>query len=144
MYARALGTRPDDLRKLCNFAVTIHYEDAVANVIFNESAGDGFPRERVQALSSGQVSVLDDFATLTVHGKKTRSIGRKSKRQMGHKQALAEFVKSLRGEPNQLLTWEEAARASLCTFAAQESIRSGEPVDLRSFRDRLLSTPEAE
>src|SRR5204863_6614118 len=37
IYAHALGRVPDDLRTLCNYAVTVHYERAVANVVFDES-----------------------------------------------------------------------------------------------------------
>jgi hypothetical protein len=57
---------------------------------------------------------------------------------MGHREVLDEFVKALRGEPNEMLTWEDAFRATITTFAAQESIRSGMPVDLRSFREAIL------
>ncbi len=143
VYARALAPVPDDLRKLCNYALTIHYDGAVANVIFNESGSAGFPRERLQVLAPGQVAILDDFAKLTVHGRKVKSYGSRTRRQMGHKQALTEFVAAIRGEPNNLLTWHEALLATLCMFAAQESIRSGEPVDLRQFR-RALSCAEAD
>jgi polar amino acid transport system substrate-binding protein len=137
--ARALGTAPDDPRKLCKFALTIHYDGAVAHVVFNESAGAGFPRERIQAMASGTVAVLDDFSKLVVHGKKERSYGGGPGRQMGHKQAMQAFVAALRGDPTDLLTWREAKMATLCMFAGQESIRSGEPVDVRQFRRSLLA-----
>jgi predicted dehydrogenase len=133
LYARALGRMPDDIRTLCNWGLTLHYEGAVANVIFNESGAAKYPRERVTVLARGQVAVLDDFATLTYHGKRRKSYGNGVRRFMGHKQALKEFVAALRGEPNRLLTWEEASTATRCMFAAQESISSGEVVDLRAF-----------
>jgi polar amino acid transport system substrate-binding protein len=138
VFARPLGPTPDDLRKLCNFAVTIHYDGAVANVVFTESGGDGFPRERLQVLSAGQVAVLDDFGKLTLHGKKRRSYGSASRRQMGHKQALEQFVTAVRGEPNRVPTWRETSTASLCMFAAQESMRTGEPIFLQEFQRHLL------
>jgi predicted dehydrogenase len=137
VFGRPLGPAPDDLRKLCNFAVTIHYDGAAANVVFNESGGDGFPRERLQVLSSGQVAILDDFSKLTLHGKKRRSYGSASRRQMGHKQALEQFVAAVRGEPNRVLTWQEASTASLCMFAAQESMRTGGPIFLEEFQQDL-------
>ncbi len=133
IYAKALGVAPDDIRKLCNFAVTIHYEGAVANVVFNESGAAQFPRERVTVLARGQTAVLDDFARLTFHGKKRKVYGRGSRKQMGHKEALRAFVAALRGKPSDLLTWKDASLATMCMFAAQESIRSGEPIDLRQF-----------
>ncbi len=142
VYARSLGTPPEDPRKLTNFAITIHYDGAVANVVFNESAGVGFPRERLQVLAPGKVAVLDDFAKLTVHGRKRRSYGRGWRRQMGHKQALREFVAALRGEANNLLTWKGASIATLTMFGAEQSIRTQEPIDLRRFRNALLA-PQA-
>ena len=139
VYARALGPEPEDPRKLCNFTLTIHYDGAVANVVFNESGSAGFPRERIQVLAPGQVAILDDFAKLSVHGQKSQSFGNISKRQMGHKEALREFVAALKGQPNKLLNWPQASLATLCMFAGQESIRSGEAVDLRQFKQALLA-----
>jgi hypothetical protein len=60
---------------------------------------------------------------------------------MGHKEQLQQFVLALRGEPNHLLTWEGARTASLSVFAAQESIRTGEPVHLAGFEASLLEPP---
>lgn len=129
--ARSLGGAPQDLRKLCNFALTIYYEDAVAQIVFSESGIADFPREQVTALAKGQVAVIEDFRRLEVYAKKHRTYGRGWGKEMGHREAIAEFVAALRGEPNDLLPWEEASLATRCMFAAQESIRSGELVDLR-------------
>ena len=46
-----------------------------------------------------------------------------------------------RGRPNSMLTWEEASLATLCMFAAQESIRAGSPIDLRQFNEMI--SPES-
>ena len=139
--AQALGTPPDDLRKLCNFSITMEYERSLATIVFNESGAVGFPREQLTVLARGQVAVLDDFARLTFHGKKRKVYGRKARKEMGHKQALEEFIGALRGRPNSMLTWEEASLATLCMFAAQESIRAGSPIDLREFREMI--SPES-
>jgi predicted dehydrogenase/threonine dehydrogenase-like Zn-dependent dehydrogenase len=139
VYARALGEGPEDLRNLARFDVTIHYEGAVAHVTFDESGSLGYPREKVTAFASARVAVLDDFGQLTVHGAgKPARHGSPLRKQMGHREVLAEFVKALRGESSEMLTWEDAFRATITTFAAQESIRSGMPVDLRSFREAIL------
>jgi predicted dehydrogenase/NADPH:quinone reductase-like Zn-dependent oxidoreductase len=136
VYARALGKAPEDLRTLSGFAVTIHYEGAVANVVFDESAGAEFPQERLTVLAKGQVATLDDFSKLTVHGRKVRRLG--SGAQMGHREQLRAFVAAVRGQPSLLLTWDDASLAALTVFAAQESIRNGQAVDLRAYRLDLL------
>jgi predicted dehydrogenase/NADPH:quinone reductase-like Zn-dependent oxidoreductase len=136
--AQALGKTPDDMRTLCNFSMTLHYEGAAATVVFSESGSAGFPRERVTVLSSGQVAVLDDFAKLTVHGSRTEKHGSGLHKSMGHAEELKEFVRAVRGESNHLLSWEDSVLASLCMFAAQESIRIGAEIDLAGFRRSLV------
>ena len=133
--ARALGEPPEDPRQLVNYAATLDYPGAVAQIVFNESGAAGHPRERITALAKGRVAVLDDFERLTVHGKKQKVI--KKKRDMGHTEQLRQFVLALRGEPNELISWPESLAASLCLFAADESLRTGRAVDLKVFRQSL-------
>lgn len=139
VHALALGPAPDDLRKLSSFSITLFYDGAVASVVYDEAGSPSFPRERVTVSGRGQIATLDDYARLVVHGRKIGVHGGR-KRQMGHRQALAQFVAAVRGEANSMLTWAEASLATLCMFAAQESIRSGQPVDLRAFRG-FVATP---
>jgi polar amino acid transport system substrate-binding protein len=149
IYAQALGKAPEDLRTLCNYAVTVHYDGAVANVVFDESAAAEHPQERITVLAKGQVATLDDFTRLTVHGRKVRRFPIGAGPQMGHREQLRAFVAAVRGEKSDLLTWEDAALATLSVFAAQESIRTGDVVDMAAFRSSLLargreSAPPAE
>jgi predicted dehydrogenase/threonine dehydrogenase-like Zn-dependent dehydrogenase len=139
VYAHALGPAPEDLRTLCNYALTIHYERAVANITFDESGSADFPTERITVLAKGQVATLDDFGALTVHGRRVRKLGDGLGASMGHKEQLREFIAAIRGEPNALLGWEGACLATLTVFAAQESIRTGEAVNLEAFRAGLLA-----
>jgi predicted dehydrogenase/threonine dehydrogenase-like Zn-dependent dehydrogenase len=136
--ARALGAVPDDLRTLCNFSVTLHYEGGAATVVFNESGGSRFPRERLTVLSRGQVAILDDFAKLSVFGGREQKQGSGLRKSMGHAEELEQFVRAIKGEPNHLLSWEESALATTCMFAAQESIRLGAEIDVAAFRRSLV------
>jgi predicted dehydrogenase/threonine dehydrogenase-like Zn-dependent dehydrogenase len=139
VVGRALGPPPEDLRTLSNFAVSLQYDGAVANIVFNESGAAQIPRERLVVLARGQVATLDDFGKLTVHGRKVESHGSGLRKSMGHAEELEHFVRAIRGEPNNLLTWEEASLATLCMFAAQESIRTGAAIDLQEFRQELMT-----
>ncbi len=137
--ARALGKTPDDLRTLCNFALTMHYEGAVATVVFNESGAAHFPRERLTVLGKGQIAILDDFAKLTMHGRRVEKQGSGLRKSMGHAEELLQFVLAIQGKANSLLSWDAASLATTCMFAAQESIRLGAEIDLTTFRHALLS-----
>jgi predicted dehydrogenase len=144
--ARALGKMPDDLRTLCNFSVTLHYDGAAATVTFNESGVPGYPRERISAFAKGQVAILDDFGKLTTYGPggKPRTQGSGLRKSMGHAEELEQFVRAVQGKPNHLLSFEGSSLATLCVFAAQESIRLGAEIDLAQFRESLLSPAEDE
>jgi len=143
--ARALGEKPDDIRTLCNFVLTLHYEGAAATVVFNESGAPHFPRERVTVLGKGHVAILDDFAKLTVFGREQADKrGTGLHKSMGHTEELEQFVRAVRGEPNELLSWEDAALATTCMFAAQESIRLGAEINIQEFRRSLLTPPDSE
>ena len=131
-----MGKTPEDLRTLCKFAVTVHYDGAVANIIFDESAAAEYPQERITVLAKGQVAILDDFAKLTCTAGRCAGAWARGA-QMGHKEQLRAFVAAVRGEPNSLLTWEDASLATLSVFAAQESIRTGQPVELAHYRREL-------
>jgi predicted dehydrogenase/threonine dehydrogenase-like Zn-dependent dehydrogenase len=137
--ARALGKLPDDLRTLCNFAVTLHYDGGAATVVFNESGVPGFPRERLSVFARGQVAILDDFGKLAEFGPgKPRTKGSGLHKSMGHAEELEQFVRAVKGEPNHLLSWQGSSLATLCMFAAQESIRIGAEIDLDQFHRSLL------
>ena len=139
VHAHALGDAPEDVRTLSRFALTIHYESAVAHIVFAEMGAAGYPRERVSVYAGSQVAVLDDFNKLTLHGKKSQSFGSGLQADMGHDTELAEFVAALQGRPNRMLDWPAAAAATLCMFAAQESIRTGDLIDVRDFQRGLAS-----
>jgi predicted dehydrogenase len=140
--ARALGKLPDDIRTLCNFAVTLHYDGAAATIVFDECGAPGFPRERLTVLAHGQVAILDDFAKLTEFGKGKKSQGTGLHKSMGHAEELEQFVRAVQGQPNELLTWDDASLATTCMFAAQESIRLGAEIDVDQFRQSLLTAAD--
>jgi predicted dehydrogenase/threonine dehydrogenase-like Zn-dependent dehydrogenase len=137
--ARALGKTPEDLRTLCNFSVTLHYEGAAAAIVFDECGAQGFPRERISVYARGQVAILDDFAKLAEFGKRKRRRGTGLHKSMGHAEELEQFVRAVQGRSNHLLSWDDASQATLCMFAAQESIRLGAEIDLSQFRRSLLA-----
>ena len=76
-------------------------------------------------------------------GRASRAKGSGLHKSMGHAEELEQFVRAVQGEPNHLLSWEGSSLATLCMFAAQESIRIGAEIDLDQFHQSLL-TPAAD
>ena len=139
MTARALGKLPDDLRTLCNFSVPCITTGAPPPSSSTSPVSAAFPRERLSVFARGRVAILDDFGKLTEYfAGKPRTKGSGLHKSMGHAEELEQFVRAVKGEPNHLLSWEGSPLATLCMFAAQESIRSGAEIDLDQFHRFLL------
>ncbi|MCG8460604.1 MAG: Gfo/Idh/MocA family oxidoreductase, partial [Holophagales bacterium] len=139
VFARALGESPEDPSALCNYAITLHYPGAVANIVFGEAGSAGHPRERLTVVAKGQVFYLDDFRTLTRHGARRQKVRRLRRPDPGHREQLRQFLRAVRGEPNRLMSLHDVVRATTCLFAAQESLRTSSAVELEAFRHELRS-----
>ena len=85
------------------------------------------------------MAILDDFAKLTVFGQRDAEAGQRAcASRWATPRSCEQFVRAIKGEPNHLLSWEDAALATTCMFAAQESIRLGAEIDLAPFRRSLV------
>jgi polar amino acid transport system substrate-binding protein len=88
-----------------------------------------FPKERVEVFCEGVVAVLDDFVSLQVtkDGKRTEERGAQDKGWVNEWKA---FVNAIRtgGEPP--IPYEQLIGVTKATFAAVESIRMGQTVEM--------------
>ena len=141
--ARALGKVPDDIRTLCNFAVTLHYDGAAATIVFDECGAPGFPRERLSVFAHGQVAILDDFAKLTEFGQgKPRARAPACTSPWATPRSSSSSSAPCRASPTTCCPGRTPRWRRLCMFAAQESIRLGAEIDLDQFRRSLLAPAE--
>ena len=114
-----------------NVSMTFTFPDGSVGVVDYLANGDkSFPKERVEVFCGGAVSVLDDFVSLeTVRdGRKTRMKGAQNK---GHVDEWKDFAKSIKdgGEPP--IPYQQLIGVTKSTFAAVESIRSKNPVEIK-------------
>ena len=114
-----------------NVSMTFTFPDGSVGVVDYLANGDkSFPKERVEVFCGGAVSVLDDFVSLeTVRdGRKTRMKGAQNK---GHVDEWKAFAKSIKdgGEPP--IPYQQLIGVTKSTFAAVESIRSKNPVEIK-------------
>jgi predicted dehydrogenase/threonine dehydrogenase-like Zn-dependent dehydrogenase len=113
-----------------NVSMTFTFPDGSIGVVDYLANGDkSFPKERVEVFCGGQVSVLDDFVALqTVRdGRKNEVKGAQDK---GWVNEWKTFAKSIRegGEPP--IPYEQLIGVTKSTFAAIESIKSNNPIQL--------------
>ncbi len=113
-----------------NVSMTFTFPDGSIGVVDYLANGDkSFPKEHVEVFCSGQIAVLDDFASLqTVKGGKKKEI--KAAQNKGWVDEWKVFAKSIRegGEPP--ILYEQLIGVTKSTFAAVESIRKQETIKL--------------
>jgi predicted dehydrogenase len=116
-----------------NVAVTLSMANgSVATVIYTTGGDKAFSRERVEAFGGGAACVIDNFRTMTFSraGRATTSGHILSAVDRGYKVEMRAMLDSLRrGEPFPV-RFEEYVATTRATFAALESLRTGQPVDL--------------
>jgi len=113
-----------------NVSMTFTFPDGSIGVVDYLANGDkSMPKERLEVFCEGMVAVLDDYVSLTVtkDGKKKEERMTQDKGWRGEMAAFAESIKS-GGEPP--IPYQHLISVTRSTFAAVESIRSKQSIDI--------------
>lgn len=114
-----------------NVSMTFTFADGSIGVVDYLANGDkSLPKERLEVFCGGMVAVLDDYVSLSTvkDGKKKVESGVQDKGWRAEMAAFAEAVKSGKEPP---IPYEQIMAVTKSTFAAVESIRSGNPVEIQ-------------
>jgi len=114
-----------------NISMTFTFADGSIGVVDYLANGDkSMPKERLEVFCGGMVAVLDDYVSLTTvkDGKKKVESGAQDKGWRGEMAAFAESVRAGKEAP---IPYEQIMAVTKSTFAAVESIRSGNPVEIK-------------
>ena len=114
-----------------NISMTFTFSDGSVGVVDYLANGDkSFPKERVEVFCGGQVSVLDDFVLLESvrDGRKTRAKGAQDK---GHVDEWKSFAKSIKEGGKPPIPYAQLIGVTQATFAAVESMRSKNPIEIK-------------
>ncbi len=103
-----------------NFSLSLVMADGSLGSLLYTSLGDSsLPKERIEVHAGGASLVLDDFRDLWLHvGGSARKIS--GARDKGIEKEAEALLASLRGEPSDLISWEEIEAATGWTLRAQE------------------------
>lgn len=130
VQARALpndGRYRDD-----NVVITLEFADGSLGTVTYVANGDkAFSKERVEVFGGGCVAVLDDFRRLELMRNGRRQVVKSCLRQdKGHRGEWEAFVAAVQNGGPPPIPFEEIVATTLATFAAVESLKMGEPVEL--------------
>jgi predicted dehydrogenase len=113
-----------------NVSMTFTFPDGSLGIVDYLANGDkSMPKERLEVFCEGMVAVLDDYVSLTTvkDGKKTIQSGTQDK---GWKAEMSAFVRAIQGEGEAPIPYEQLIGVTKSTFAAVESIRSGNTIEI--------------
>ncbi len=111
-----------------NVQLTFSFPDGSLGTVAYLANGDkSFPKERVEVFGGGRVAVLDDFRALELVHAGRRQVSRERLRQdKGHQAAWEAFLSAIRAGGPAPIPYEQLLGVTRATFAAVESLRSGQ------------------
>lgn len=114
-----------------NLVLMITFADGSVGTLHYLANGDkSYPKERVEVFSAGKVVLLEDFRTLEVVNKGTFKVVRSSQQDKGHAGAWRAFLTAVRSGGKPPIPYTDLWSVTQATFAAVESLRTGEQVKL--------------
>ncbi|NIA06531.1 MAG: Gfo/Idh/MocA family oxidoreductase [Actinobacteria bacterium] len=114
-----------------NVSVILNLADgSVAQILYTASGHQTFSRERIEMFADGSVFAIDDFRLAWYHrGSKRRKI-KLLNQDMGYTGELSAFLSDLRAD-SPSTDFPGYAASTLATIRANESLRTGTPLDCR-------------
>jgi predicted dehydrogenase len=132
VYAQAVeargGARGDD-----NVTISLRFADgSLATVAYVATGDPTAGKERLEVLGGGAHAVLEDFRALALRrgGKERRTRAGQDK---GHAACVAAFLAAARAGGPAPVPLESLEATTLATFAAVESLATGEPVPVSAM-----------
>jgi len=113
-----------------NVSMTFTFPDGSIGIVDYLANGDkSFPKERVEVFCGGQIAVLDDFVSLqTVKDGKKKEV--KTAQNKGWVDEWKVFAKSIREGGQPPIPYEQLIGVTKSTFAAVESLRKQETIEI--------------
>ncbi len=109
--------------------ITITYADgSLATIQYLAHGSPSLAKERIELYADGITAVVDDFVRTTFHGSRHSAV--KGRQDKGFVSELAAFLDCVRNGGEWPIPFESLIRTTQATFAALESLRTGEAVSL--------------
>ena len=113
-----------------NLSMTFTFPDGSIGVVDYLANGDkSFPKERIEVFCGGRVAVLDDFRALEMVHDGRRTVTKKAQDKGWYSEWVA-FVHAIREGSQPPIPYEQLIGVTKATFAAMESLRGGQNVNI--------------
>ena len=116
-----------------NVVITLLFpEGSLGTVSYLANGDKSFPKERVEVFSGGHVAVLDDFRSLElVKGGRRQTTHSRLRQDKGHQAIWQAFIEAVIAWGPPLIPYEQLMGVSQAAFAAVQSLRSGETIEIQ-------------
>jgi predicted dehydrogenase/threonine dehydrogenase-like Zn-dependent dehydrogenase len=118
-----------------NFSLTLEFPDgAVGQITYAANADRALPKERIEVFGGGRAAVLDDYRRLElVTGGRRRTHRSWLRQDKGHGAEWQAFVDAIRTGGPPPIGYKDLFAVTAASFAALDSLRTNQPVDVESF-----------
>jgi predicted dehydrogenase/NADPH:quinone reductase-like Zn-dependent oxidoreductase len=125
----AMGNNPEE--NTDNASILLKYENGSTGVINYFSNGSkSYSKERVEVYSQERTLILDNFKKLEGYGFKGFS-SMKTSLDKGHKTQFDNLFKAVKGENKSLIPFDEIVNTTKASFAAIESMKTNNWVEIQ-------------
>ncbi len=131
VFARSLRVGNRLVADQDNLAVVVSFDGgSVGTLCYNTVGSKNAPKERLEVYGGGQVAVLDDFRRLEIAAERGTTRVKASNQDKGQAREVAATVEYFRGVGPAPIPFDELILGMRVIFAAQESLKTGGPVEL--------------
>ncbi len=135
VFARAVEAESEAVLPQDNVAITLAMSDgSVGTIIYTTLGTKSYQRERVEVFAGGGVGVIENFKTAswTQEGKRRKWGHVLSGVDRGHRAEMQALIAAVREGKAFPVSFESYVSTTLATFAAMESLRTGQPVPVQN------------
>jgi polar amino acid transport system substrate-binding protein len=130
VFARRLS--PDPKRDDSTVILLQYPSGSLATIEYLARTQPDLPKERFEVSGEGRTARCENFRLTRINGAKAV---RTLNQDKGQEHAIEEVIAAVRSGAPSPFSLDEVVSVTLATFAAEESIRTGQAVDLESFAD---------
>lgn len=117
-----------------SMTISLSFADgSIGTVHYFTEGSRRFPKERLEVFFGGKVLQLDNFRRLRSFGVSAVAGWRAWRQDKGHRAEVASFVDAIARGAEPIVPYEEFERATLISFAAVESARTGRVIPMENL-----------